>query len=124
MSSECRNQDANHPFDFAQGNRALSGPNQRARTTSFFVQVWTWRQCGQLNLLLLIFAAAHNSSLIVWPLGVSLAVEGQRMSKRLITGPFAFGAVGRAKKCINKDWVSRADKRCALYRYRRVTCAV
>src|SRR6266403_3799008 len=99
-------------------------PPQRARTTSFFVQVWTWRQCGQLNLLLLIFAAAHSSSRIVWPLGVSLAVEGQRMSKRLITGPFAFGAVGRAKKCINKNLVSRADKRCALYRYRKGTCAV
>src|SRR5437764_15091168 len=106
MSAECRNQDANHPFDFAQGNRALSGPNQRARTTSFFVQVWTWRQCGQLNLLLLIFAAAHSSSRMVWPLGVSFAVEGQRMSKRLITGPFAFGAVGRAKKCINKNWLA------------------
>ena len=83
-----------------KASSALSRPTQRARTTSFFVQVWTWRQCGQLNLLLLIFAAAHNSSLIVWPLGVNFAVEGQRMSKRLITGPFAFGAVGRAKKCI------------------------
>jgi len=49
------------------------------------------------ELLLLIFAAAHSSSRMVWPLGVSFAVEGQRMSKRLITGPFAFGAVGRAK---------------------------
>ena len=28
------------------------------------------------------------------------------MSKRLITGPFAFGAVGRAKKCINKIWLA------------------
>ena len=28
------------------------------------------------------------------------------MSKRLMTGPFAFGAVGRAKKCINKDWLA------------------
>jgi hypothetical protein len=44
---------------------ALTGRSQRARTTSFFVHVWTWRQCGQLNLLLLIFAAAHKLSSIV-----------------------------------------------------------
>ena len=45
---------------------------------------------------------------MVWPLGVSFAVEGQRMSKRLMTGPFAFGAVGRAKKCINKIWLAES----------------
>jgi hypothetical protein len=38
-------------------------------------------------------AAAHNSSRIVWPLGVSLAVEGQRIRRRLMTGPFDFGAL-------------------------------
>jgi len=48
-----------------RGSSALAGPTQRARTTSFFVHVWTWRQCGQLNLLLLIFAAAHKLSSIV-----------------------------------------------------------
>jgi len=84
----------------ARASSALPDRSYRARTTSFFVQVWTCRQCGQVNLLLLIFAAAHKLSLIVCPLGVSFAVDGHRMSKRLMTGPFAFGAVGRAKKCI------------------------
>jgi hypothetical protein len=37
----------------------------RARTTSFFVQLCTCRQCGQVNLWFLTLAAAHNSSLMV-----------------------------------------------------------
>ena len=32
--------------DCGRGIRAI----YRAKTTSFFVQVWTWRQCGQVIL--------------------------------------------------------------------------
>ena len=60
---------------------------QRARTTSFFVQLWTWRQWGQVNLGVFTFAAAQSCSSIVWPVAVSFAVEGHRTRSRLMTGP-------------------------------------
>jgi hypothetical protein len=72
-------------FDFV---REFSLKSQRARTTSFFVQVWTWRQWGQVNFGVLTLAAAQSCSSMVWPVGVSFAVEGHRTSSRLMTGPF------------------------------------
>jgi hypothetical protein len=69
-----------------------------ARTTSFFVQVWTWRQWGQVNFDLFILAAAQSFSSMVWPVGVSLAVDGQRTRSRLMIGPvFTFRGVAVSK---------------------------
>jgi hypothetical protein len=66
----------------------------RARTTSFFVQLCTCRQCGQVILWFLTLAAAHNSSLMVCPVGVSFAVDGHRTRRRLMIGPvFSFRTV-------------------------------
>jgi len=97
-------------------------PAQRARTTSFFVQVWTWRQWGQVNLGVLTLAAAQSASSIVWPVGVSFAVEGHLTSSRLITGPvFAFGLAVVIKNFIK---LTRADKRYAPFRHRKGTFRV
>jgi hypothetical protein len=52
--------------------------------------------------LLLILALAHKSSLIVCPLGVSLAVEGHLINIRLIIGPRAFGAIVVSRKFIDR----------------------
>src|SRR5438132_7559015 len=60
---------------------------QRARTTSSFVQLWIWPQCGQVNRGRFSFVFFHNASSIVFPVGASLRVEGHRTRMRLITGP-------------------------------------
>jgi len=74
---------------------------QRARTTSFFVQLWTWWQCGQVTFWVFTLAFAQSCSSMVWPVGVSLAVEGHLTSRRLITGPvFSLGAAVDVKNFI------------------------
>ena len=97
---------------------------QRARTTSFFVQVWTWRQWGQVNLGVLTLTTAQSCSSIVCPVGVSFAVEGHRTSSRLMTGPFlTFRGEAVAKNFI-LIFSMRADKRCEPCRYRKETFGV
>jgi hypothetical protein len=59
----------------------------------------------------LILAAAHNSSLMVWPLGVSLAVEGHLTNSRLMIGPLAFGGIVVSKKFINLNYKAISRER-------------
>ena len=53
-----------------------------------------------MNLLVLILALSHKSSLIVCPLGVSFAVEGHLINSLLIIGPLAFGGAVVSRKFI------------------------
>ena len=69
---------------------------QRARSTSFFTQAWTFLQCGQVKRPLFLGVLSHKASSIVSPTGASFAVEGQRTSRRRIV-LFAFLGAGGSK---------------------------
>jgi hypothetical protein len=59
--------------------------------TSAFVQVWTPPQWLHVNFRVLTLAALQSFWSIVFPVSVSLEVEGQRTSKVLILGAGVFG---------------------------------
>jgi len=89
--------------------RCLPTRSQRAKTTSFFVQLWICWQCGQVNLGVFTLAPAQSCSSMVWPVTASLAVEGQRTSSRLMTGPvFTFRAAGVPKNLILSEAIDDA----------------
>src|SRR5438105_3040110 len=83
--------------------------SQRAKRTSFFVQLGSCWQCGQVDFGSCTLAAAQSCSSIVWPAVASLAVAGQRTSSRLITGPvFIFRTAGVPKNLILLEAVDDA----------------
>ena len=85
--------------------RVVIGDLYRARTTSFFPQVWVWPQWAQLNFWLFTLAASQRCSSMVWPVSVNFEVEGQRTRRRLITGPVL--TLGRA--VVAKNFIRSRD---------------
>lgn len=73
--------------------------NGRPRTTSSFVQLWTEPQCAQVNFCFFIFAVGQRFSSTVWPVSVSLDVDGHRTSKLFQFAPgLFFGRRGGSKR--------------------------
>ena len=79
-----------HPAAFSRrdDSRYNSVPDYRARTTSFFVQLWTCRQWGQLILLFVSRVDLNRLSSTVCPVAVSLPVPGHRTNMRLMIRAF------------------------------------
>jgi hypothetical protein len=69
---------------------------QRARSTSFFTQAWTFLQCGHVKRPLFLGVLSHKASSIVSPTGASFAVAGQRTRRRRIV-LFTFRGAGGSK---------------------------
>src|SRR5205814_8524826 len=84
----------------------------RARTTSFFVQVWTFAQCAQLSLCDFTFLSAQSSSSTTWPVAVSFAVVGQRTRILFVMEQEPF---------VRWRAINQADTRSAPCRYRMGT---
>src|SRR6476646_1111708 len=86
------------------------GLRQRARTTSFLVQLWTWWQCGQFRRGRLSFVPSQADSSTVLPVGARRPVEGQRTRILLIAEP----AIGFAAR-VRSNFVIRVGKQCGLF---------
>jgi hypothetical protein len=88
--------------------------------TSALVQLWTEPQCAQVNLCVFSFDVAQRFSSTVFPVSMSLDVDGHRISRLFIPAlGFAFCRRGGSKR--NRRAMLKADKRSALWRYRRET---
>jgi len=124
LCRRCRNQNASRRFDFAQGKECAIWPDSAREDDVFF--------CPGMDLAAVWAAELAALNFCGGPQFFSdgLAARRQFRGRRATdeqtfnNGSLCFRGGGSGKKVHKLKLVSRADKRCALYRYRRVTCAV